>query len=169
MREGARTAATMAVLVVLLVVGAAWGFSAATQPFPGKVTLPTCEDKSVAKGDKVYPSQVTVSVYNAGTREGLAGRTMQLLTDAGFAAGESGNAPHHAKVDVTEIWTTDPSSPAVRLVDSWLGPRRTKVVRRDAPGPGVVVVVGDGFTDLVKGRQKIRARQDATICSPPVR
>jgi hypothetical protein len=32
----------------------------------------------------------------------------------------------------------------------------------------VVVVVGDGFTRLSKGRQLVVARQDTEICSPPV-
>ena len=166
MRDGTRSAVTIAVLLAVLLAGAAWGWSAVTSPFPGKASAPTCVDTTVRAGDKIYPQQVVVSVYNAGTRAGLAGRTMQLLTEAGFGEGDSGNAPHNAHVDTAEIWTSSPHSPAVRLVASRLG-RGTKVVRHHAPGAGVVVVVGDGFTRLVKGRPWVAAKSDGTICSPP--
>ena len=58
-------------------------------------------------------------------------------------------------------------SPAVALVASRLG-ADAKIVRRRASGSGVVVVVGDGFKRLAKGRQLVVAKQDAEICSPPV-
>jgi hypothetical protein len=166
MRQGARTAVTVTVLGVILVLGALWGWAALTEPFPGKADVPTCVDRHVAAGDKVYPDQVVVSVFNAGTREGLAGRTMQLLTDQGFAEGDSGNAPDGADVATAEVWTDDASNPAVRLVAARLGPD-TLVVERKSAGAGVVVVVGDGFDKLVKGRQFAKAREDSSICSPP--
>ena len=98
MADGARSAVTLAVLCTLLAIGAAWGWDAATDPFPGKVEALTCVDQAVQEGEKVYPDQVVVSVFNAGTREGLAGRTMGLLVDEGFREGDSGNAPAKAKV-----------------------------------------------------------------------
>jgi hypothetical protein len=163
----ARTAVTLLVLCVLLVVGGAWGWSAATKPFPEKAEAPVCVDRTIAAGERVYPEQVTVSVLNAGTREGLAGRTMQLLEDDGFAPGHLDNAPPGTDVAQAEIWTSDPSSPAVALVASRLG-RGTEVVRRDSSAPGVVVVVGDDFTDLSKGRKSVVAEEDTQICIPPV-
>lgn len=166
MREGARTAVTVAVLGVLLVLGAVWGWAAVTEPFPGKADLPTCVTRDVSAGDRIYPDQVVVSVFNAGTREGLAARTMQLLTDQGFAEGDSGNAPDSAKVATAEIWTDDAANPAVRLVASRLG-AGTKIVERKATGAGVMVVVGDGFDKLVKGREFARVTESASICSPP--
>ncbi len=168
MREGARTAATVTVLVVVLLVGASWGWSALTQPFPGKVDVPTCVDRTVAAGEKLYPDEVVVSVLNAGTREGLAGRTMQLLTDEGFGQGDSGNAPKGTDVAVAEIWADDPGSPAAALVASRFG-SRVQVVRRDTStiGAGVVVVVGDGFDKLHKGKSQVTADTDAQVCGPP--
>ncbi|MCW2792215.1 MAG: hypothetical protein JWO76_1313 [Nocardioides sp.] len=166
MREGARTAITVTVLGVILVLGAVWGWAAVTEPFPGKAEVPTCVSRDVAAGEKVYPDQVVVSVFNAGTREGLAGRTMQLLTDEGFVAGDSGNAPGDAQVARAEIWTHDAANPAVRLVAARLGPN-TKIVERKASGAGVVVVVGDGFDKLAKGREFAKAREATSICSPP--
>ena len=167
MRRGARSAATLAVLSAILVIGGAWGWSEVTKPFPGKAEPPICVDTAVSAGERIYPGQVVVSVFNAGTRDGLAGRTMGLFTDHGFVAGDSGNAPSGARVPWVQIWTTDPKSPAVRLVASHLG-RNIIVVRRQASGAGVVVVVGDGFKKLVHGREKVRAASDATICSPSI-
>jgi len=167
MRAGARSAATMVVLFLLLVVGAAWGWSALTAPFPGKADAPVCEDRSVQKGEKVFASQVVVSVYNAGGRIGLAGRTMSLLTDRGFHPGESGNAPKSAKVPVVQVWTPDPKNPAVQLVVSQLGPRHS-VVKHRPLGAGVTVVVGDGFRGLGHKSAFVRSRSATKICSPPV-
>lgn len=166
MRPGVRTALTLSVLGVILAVGAAWGWSALTRPLPTEVAAPTCVATQISQGDKVFPRQVVVSVLNAGGREGLAGRTMRLFTDQGFTSGESGNAPKGTDVSTAEIWTENPSSPAVRLVRTRLGPG-TKVVSKDVPQSGVVVVVGDGFAELGKGRATVTAREDSEICSPP--
>jgi LytR cell envelope-related transcriptional attenuator len=166
MRPGVRTALTMATLGVLLVVAAAWAISALTAPFPGKVDVPTCVATDVKKGEKVFPDQVVVSVYNAGTREGLAGLTMKQLSDVGFVEGESGNAPARAQVLRAQVWASDPRNPAVRLVASQFGPKTT-VTRGRALGPGVVVVVGDRFRTLVRAPRKVVAAGDSSICSPP--
>lgn len=165
MVEGPRSAITISALGLLLVLAALWGWSAATDPLPAKVDTPVCVQRSVAAGTKVFPQDVTVSVFNAGTREGLAGRTMQLLTDDGFAEGTKGNAS--ARIDTAQIWTLDPESPAVQLVASRLGPG-VDIERREPPGVGVAVVVGDDFEDLVEGKRSVVATTDATICSPPV-
>lgn len=164
--QSARTAATLAVLALLLVLGAVWGWSAATAPIPDTPAPPPCVPVDIKAGERVYPDQVLVSVLNAGGREGLAGRTMRLLVDEGFVAGNSGNAPKDAKVARAQVWApTD--DPAAQLVASWLG-KGVRIVERDGGGAlGVVVVVGDQFTDLTKGRKSVAARVDTTICSPP--
>lgn len=162
-----RTVTTLAVLALVLVIGGAWGWSAVTEPFPGRADAPTCSLQPVATGDKVYPEEVTVSVLNAGTREGLAGRTMQLLEDEGFDQGDSGNAPSGTHIETVEIWTDDPQSPAVRLVASRLGDT-LEIVSHDTTAAGVVVVVGDGFSALSKGRDSMVAHEDGEICSPSI-
>ncbi|MDO9496583.1 MAG: LytR C-terminal domain-containing protein [Nocardioides sp.] len=161
-----RTALTLGVLGLLLVVGVAWGWSAVTAPFPESTDTPICSAMAVPAGTKVYPDQVLVSVANSGTREGLAGRTMQLLTDAGFGEGRTDNAPSDADVEFAEIWTDDPSNPAVRLVASRLG-ERAKVVEAESDLPGITVIVGDDFVKLAEGRKWTRSDQDSEICSPP--
>lgn len=160
-----RSAITLAVLAVVLVLAALWGWSAVSQPFPEQAEAPVCVDAEFAKGDRISRSDVTVSVYNAGTRVGLAGLTMDLLVDEGFAQGSEGNAPDQRKVGRVQIWTEEPKSPAVRLVASHF--RKAKVVRREADAPGVMVVVGDNFEDLQGGRRGIKAKQATTVCGPP--
>ena len=93
-----RSAATMIGLAVVLLVGVAWAWSAVTEPFPERDDAVTCTSTKVGEGEKVYPDQVAVSVLNAGSREGLANRTMSDLVEAGLAKGELGNAPDDAEV-----------------------------------------------------------------------
>ena len=167
MKPAARTGLTLAGLAVLVVLGGLWGWSALTQPFPGRTTPPKCVATSIQQGEKVFPEQVTVSVFNASGRDGLAGRTMAEFVSAGFAEGDTGNAPPDVRVVRVVIWAPTPLSPDVRLVKSRLGPA-TRVVRRDGPGVGVTVVVGDRYRKLVKGPPSVQAGREAEICSPPV-
>jgi LytR cell envelope-related transcriptional attenuator len=167
MAQAARSGLILAGLALLVVIGALWGWSAMTQPFPGKTTPPKCVATIVQEGEKVFPRRVTVSVFNASSRDGLAGRTMAEFIDAGFAEGTTGNAPRAAKVVRAAIWAPRPAGPDVRLVASRLGPA-TRVVRRDGPGVGVTVLVGNRYDRLVRGRPSVRSAQETEICSPPV-
>jgi hypothetical protein len=161
-----RTALTLTVLVVVTVVGALWGWRAFTEPFPQSEDPPVCRDTTVAAGSKVRPSQVTVSVFNASDRAGLASRTMELFVGSGFGQGERGNAPTGTQVQRAEIWTDEVDNPAVLLVQSYLG-QRTVVRVGPSLGPGVTVIVGERFEKLRSGRTAVVATVDATVCSPP--
>jgi len=164
MTGATRTAVTLIALLALLVGGALWGLAQVTKPFPKAVELPACSDTDITKGTKVFADQVVVNVLNAGTRSGLAGRTMGLLTDKKFIEGVSENADREVKVDVVEVWTTDKADPGARLVASWFD---TKPKVKDDLEPGVTVVVGNGFQSLAEGKKSVKARKDMTICAPP--
>lgn len=167
MPQAAKSTAVLAGLGLLLLLAAFWGWSAATKPFPGKTEARPCVATPVAAGEKVFPGQVLVSVYNASERNGLAGRTMDLFVADGFVEGNTGNAPRDAEVANATIWTETPTSPDVQLVASRLGPD-VEIVRREGRGLGVTVLVGDGFEALVKGVRRVVAEEDSRICSPPV-
>lgn len=166
MPQSLKSLLTMAVLLGLLVGGAVWGWTAFTEPLPTTEEPPVCEDTTVAAGSKLIPDQVTISVYNASTRAGLASRTMGLLTSQGFGQGQMGNAPAGTDVAVAEVWADDVNSPAALLVRTYLG-KRVEIQQRASLGPGVTVIVGPDFEALAKGKPAVKVAQDATICSPP--
>ena len=162
-----KSALTLGVLAVLLVLGVGWGVAQVSEPFPGKVDAPICVDTTYSAGERIYPQDVTVSVLNASKREGLAGRTMSELVTEGFAEGQTRNAPDKTPVRRVEIWTRDADSPAVRLVRSRLG--RAEVLEKADPGAaGIVVVVGDEFEETVEGRPSIEVDADVVVCGPPL-
>lgn len=161
-----KTLVTLSVLSVLLLVGIAWGWSAMTSPFPQKAKTKACYPTVVQAGDRVSAPKVTVSVFNASKRVGLAERTMTAFEDQGFGPGTVGNAPKDSHVLFAQVWTKDRESPAVRLVKSRLGPR-AHVISRHHGGPGIVVMVGRAFTKLVPGRSSVKVTSTTTICSPP--
>ena len=162
-----RSLATLVVLGLVLVIAAIWGWTAVSEPFPERDGPPVCVDREVARGDQVTRRDVTVSVWNAGTRVGLAGLTMDLLVDAGFHEGSEGNTPGKRRVARAEIWTEEPGNPAVRLVASHLG--NVQIVKRADHAPGVLVVVGDGFDDLSAGRRAVTAQGEFSFCGRPRR
>ncbi len=163
-----RTLITLAFLAVLMLVGVTWGWAQMTDPFPGKVDAPICVDTSYAEGDELFVQDVTVSVLNASSREGLAGRTLQELEDAGFAGGQTANAPKGTVVTTpAEIWVSDTDNPGAKLLRRRLGqvPVRSDVVN---PAAGITVVVGDTFGELRDGPTSLVLKDDAVVCSPPV-
>lgn len=160
-----RSLLTLTALGLLLVVAGAWGLSALTKPFPQSAEPGPCTTVPFGPGDRIKRADVTVSVLNAGTRNGLAGLTMDLFVDAGFGQGQEGNVEGDRKVANVEIWTDQPASPAVKLVARQLGDA-VKVVRREPTVAGVQVVVGDDFEDLVDGPRRIRVREEVEVCSP---
>jgi hypothetical protein len=163
-----RSLVTLAVLLVLMLAGVAWGWGQMTEPFPGKVDPPICVDTSYAAGDELSVQEVTVSVLNASTREGLATRTLAELEDAGFAPGQTANAPAGTTLTTpAEIWASDPESPAAKLVRRRLGkvPVRSDVV---SPAKGITIVVGETFGELQDGPTSVTVDAAAVVCSPPV-
>lgn len=166
MTAGLRSAATLVGLTLMLVAGAAWGWAQLSKPFPGKADPPTCVDSTYSDGDKIYPQDVTVSVLNASDREGLAGRTLQLLVDQGFGEGDTANAPKGTEVALAEVWAPDPTNPAAKLLRTRFG--QVEVRERDYKEAGIVVVVGDEFEALRDGRASVRVRNDVVVCGPAV-
>jgi hypothetical protein len=161
-----KTLVTLAVLAALLLFGLTWGWSSLTSPFPTSAPQKACYPTTVGPGDRVSAPKVTVSVYNASQRVGLAESTISAFENQGFGPGQVGNAPKGSVVPFAQVWTRHPGNPAVRLVASRLGPQ-AHVVAQHYGGPGVVVVVGNAFQKLVPGLSSVKVTSPATICSPP--
>ena len=110
--------------------------------------------------------QVQVSVYNAGTRAGLAQATLSKLHKRGFRNGDVGNAPSGTVVKRAQVWTTQRHDAAARLVAKQLGagaPVRT--VGKNL-GPGVDVVVGNNFHQLAKVKNFLVVKRAGSACLP---
>lgn len=163
MNAGAKTAATLGGLLVLVLIATLWGFNALTAPFPKSEDPPLCIDTSVAAGDRVFRTQVVVSVFNGSQRSGLAKSTQDLLVERGFVAGDTGNAPEPSAT--TYIQATDPDNAAVQLVKRQFRGAKVVAPTGTALGNGVVVVVGEGFASLKeKDIESVRAKTDSTFC-----
>jgi hypothetical protein len=162
------TAVTLAVLLVVLAAMAIVGFQQAMAPLP---SLPSAEETCSAEEKEVQRfirrNQVQVSVFNAGTRQGLAGTTLERLEEAGFRAGNSGNAPRSAKVRRAAVWTTEKDDRSARLVALAFGKRTRIVVTEQDLGPGVDVLVGNRFKGLKRDApRRIRLAQSLEKCIP---
>ena len=103
------------------------------------------------RGDRLVTEDVTVSVYNAGNRAGLAGRTQEELVSRGFIAGDLGNAPEGlGDVRVVRVLAASRQDPAALLVARQFGENTFVQVSDGDLGAGVDVVVGDDYVGLVK-------------------
>ena len=161
---------TFLVLFAILGIGLVAGWKAISAPVPGlsedtASDGPTCRD--LAPGDVVRTADVTVSVFNAGSRSGLADQTLGELTARGFIKGEVGNAPGElGNVRIVRVLAPSRNDPAAQLVARQFGPDTLVQPRGQDLGPGVDVIVGDKFAGAGNGPKSYTAKADATICSP---
>jgi hypothetical protein len=162
---------TLVVLLALLAGGAYVGWQKLKEPLPGKadeersqVSGPRCK-AGVQRGDLVRPRDITVSVYNAGTRTGLAGQTLSELEARGFIAGDVGNAPEDmADVRYVRVLAATKTDPAARLVALQFGVNTLIEPVKEDLGPGVEVIVSDGFLGLVDAPDQIKAQAAGSGC-----
>ncbi len=169
MRRTGLAGITFVVLFAILALGAIFGWRAISSPVPGIAddtpsAGPSCRE-GVSAGDVVRTGDVTVSVFNAGNRSGLADQTLGELTARGFLSGEVGNAPGEVG-DVKFVRVLAPSrvDPAAQLVAKQFGPKTLVQPTTEDLGPGVDVVVGDKFVGLVKAPRKIKAQTAGSGC-----
>lgn len=161
----AMTAITLLVLLGLLLAGAYLGWRSLSAPLAGgEDTEPRCRE-GVERGDRLVTDDVTVSVYNAGSRAGLAGRTQEELVSRGFIAGDLGNAPDGlGDVRLVRVVAANRQDPAALLVARQFGKDTFIQVSDESLGAGVDVVVGDDYVGLVKAPSRITARAAGSGC-----
>ena len=170
-RRQLTTAVTLLVLVGILVLGVVVGMKSLLAPLPedGKAAAtpsPTCTPRTVKKGQRIRSTQVQVSVFNGGTRAGLADETMQALTKRGFTKGEAANAPADTRVQLVQVLTTEKNDMAAQLVARQFG-RKTKVTLTDTDlGPGIDVIVGNDFDKLAKAKRVLVVKKSSSVCVP---
>ncbi|QIX28291.1 LytR C-terminal domain-containing protein [Nocardioides sp. JQ2195] len=164
------SATTLGVLGLICVFMLVFGLTQATKGFPKSSfggSTPVCVDKTIPKGSKVRTGDITVSVFNAGQRSGLASKTMEQLIVRGFGPGDSGNA-RRSGVKRVEVRAAQQDT-AARLVAAQFGAGTRVVTDKELLGVGIVVVVGDDFKALIKkSPRKMKAAEDTRVCTPPL-
>ncbi len=164
------TAATMVVLIALLAFAGLYGWraisssgddtTASERPKAGK----GC-DPGLKKGDQVTTREVTVSVFNAGSRSGLAAETQDQLVARNFIRGDIGNAPAgFSGVRQVRVLAPTVNDPAARLVALQFGRHTIVQATRNDLGAGVDVVVGNDYVGLVKATDRVRATARGSGC-----
>jgi hypothetical protein len=126
---------------------------------------PTCSTPDVRRGQRLHARDVQVSVFNAGTRSGLADTTLNRLGNRGFEKGEASNAPASAKVRFVQVWTTKKHDAAARLVAKQFGPHTLLRVTKKDLGPGVDVLVGTDFHGLKNAKTSLKVSRKQQVCS----
>ena len=163
------TAITLGTLLVLILVIGLWGLRELTKPFPGREAsaTPSCSAAETSHTTYVRPDDVTVSVYNAGARQGFAGLTLERLERRGFNPGEVANAPEGVKVARAKVLTTEEDDAAAKLVARNLGKGVRIEVVSDAYGPGIDVLVGPKMHFLdPDGPARVKLAHAVTDCVP---
>lgn len=127
-------------------------------------TQPTAKPSADALPE---PSAITVNVYNATTRSGLAKDTADALKKRGFAIGEVANAPASLDKKVKEAGLLMGPPAAHRtgafdVLHTQLPQARIKEV--DRKGGEIDLVIGKAFTGLAKEKD-VRAAM-AALASP---
>lgn len=170
-RQQIITALTMVVLIGFLVFAATWGWRALFAEIPSDETVAeeptaTCTPQEIKAGQKIRARQVRVSVFNGGTRSGLAGDTLDALTNRGFKAGDVGNAPSDLNVGKVKVLAATKDDIEARLVARQFGKKTKVTVSERDLGPGVDVLVGDKFKRLAKAQRSLTVKSAQEVCVP---
>jgi hypothetical protein len=147
--RGGHRGRTVAVLLVLVTVGAAAGawwwhrddtVAVAARPRPSCPTSPVVQPVVAAR-------DITVNVYNATDRVGLANRVARQLRKRGFVIGTVGNDPaHRAVTGVAEVRASTAGAAPARTVAAQV-PAYLSVPDQRA-GASVDLVLGAGYHSL---------------------
>jgi hypothetical protein len=160
---------TLTVAAAIFAFGGITGFRLLTSSADTADPAPTCTTKTVAKGEPLDSNLVTVNVFNASTRSGLANRVTINLQSNGFLGGTIGNNESATKPRRVAILTDDPRDPRVRLVAQQF---KDEVAFRKpdiSVSSGVIVIVGDDYSGLrSEAPKKITSDREITACVPHV-
>lgn len=165
-----RAASLLGAAVVVFVGGSAVGAKLAFAPNKDDSdTTADCTVKHIAKGQKVSAGQVTVNVFNASSRSGLANDVGNQLEERGFLTGQVTNNPTTLKANSVTIITNNAANPVVRLVARQFNNRVTYVRPTSAMPMGVNVLLGTHYNALFdRSATTIVADRPTTVCVPPV-
>lgn len=156
-----RTPITLLILLGVLCYGAWWGYTNVLKPTPPVPPTP-CVPQRVSGGE-LRSSQVTVSVYNGGSKKGLAGDVGRSLRQRGFKVPKTTNTGQ--KIQKTVILGAGAKNPEVLLVKGFFKGAQVRVDKR--PDHSVDVLVGNDYGGFNKKASKTLAVKARTVCLPP--
>lgn len=165
----ARRLAVLTMAGVLLIGGLVVGIRLLTASARTAAAGPTCTERTVAAGQKLTSNLVTVNVFNASRRAGLANRVTINLQRKGFLGGQISNNTSAAKPRTVAILANDRHDPMVELVAAQFADDVTYAKPDVKVDAGVIVVVGDDYTRLdKKAPSRVKANRAVTTCVPVV-
>jgi len=148
----------LVLLIVLLGVGATWGYRQLTKP-PVEIQPEPCVTQEASV---LETSQVIVQVLNGGTAAGRAGQVTDQLTNQGFQTRSPGNT--NDAVPATTVIGLKEDDPAVNLVAGFFP---DAIKRGDGRTDGVItVVVGDNFSGFNPEAPKQIEVPGGVVCLP---
>jgi hypothetical protein len=164
-----KTPVTLLVLLGVLLGAAYYGWStivSAGSPTTKVAPSLTCTTTKVTRhGGRLISRNVVVNVYNAGSVDGLAARTLATIKHRGFRSGVAANAPAGIFAHGVVILTAVRRSPQAQLVARQFH-GHVRFGRARALAPGVDVVVGDFFPGFRKKHiRAIAIRTPVRTCS----
>jgi hypothetical protein len=173
-----RTPITLAVLFVILLGAAYYGWQTVVDPVTesGATTTPSTnvpttpdqkciQKKTYPRGTLVRAVSFKVNVFNAGPVSGRAGDVLSELHSKGFRLGVAANPPASVSASNVTILTSTPSSPRVSLVKE-----QFRGTVRLVPGPklaiGVDIVIGPKYAGLSpRAPTSLTLKQATTVCT----
>ena len=169
MRTGLRVL-TLTVAVAIFMIGGVSGFMLLTagtdEPAPA---APSCKSEVIAAGGPIDSNVVTVNVFNASARSGLANRAKLDLQKNGFRGGQIGNSESATKPKRVAILTNDPADPRVALVAEQFKDKVQYAAPDISVDDGIIVVVGDDYRGVkTDATTSTTSDKDLTVCVPVV-
>ena len=149
-RAGRRRMVLTVVLVALIAFLVLWYAMSYVRADGGRTTGTSSSDSSspATPACSIPPKEVTVNVYNATDRAGLAGRVAKELRGRGFDVELVANDPKQAEVrGVGQLRHGKVSDPKAGLLTKHVG--AFKDVQDERTRETVDVVLGEKFRDLV--------------------
>ncbi len=161
---------TLTVAAAIFLIGGVVGFrllTAGTDPVAA--AAPTCKNEVITAGNPIDSNVISVNVFNASSRSGLANRALIDLQANGFRGGQIGNSNSATVPRRVAILTDTPDDPRVALVAAQFKDKVEFAAPDIAVEDGITVVVGDQYRGLKSDAEtSTTSDTDMTVCVPVV-
>lgn len=161
---------TLTVAAAVFLIGGVVGFRLLTSSTDTVTqTAATCKNEVITAGNPIDSNVITVNVFNASSRSGLANRALIELQANGFRGGQIGNSESATAPRRVAILTDTPDDPRVALVAAQFKDK-VEFAAPDIPvEDGIIVVVGDRYRGLkTDAATSTTSPTDMTVCVPVV-